>query len=104
MAVTRLERKGRKNKNVAKNRVATMKRLNSVPSIKNVDIEEIKKEFANKMQNSVMKEEEKKIENSKDEITATTASEPDENKNTPTDEKTSDLSVISDEKSETEET
>ncbi|MEM8939499.1 MAG: hypothetical protein AAGC64_09165 [Bacteroidota bacterium] len=104
MAVTRLERKGRKNKNVAKNRVATMKRLNSVPSIKNVDIEEIKKEFANKMQNSVTKEEEKKIENSKDEITATTASEPDENKNTPTDEKTSDLSVISDEKSETEET
>ena len=48
MAVTRLERKGRKNKNVAKNRVATMKRLNSLPSVKNVDIEEIKKEFASK--------------------------------------------------------
>lgn len=48
MAVTRLERKGRKNKNVAKGRVATMKRLNAKPSIKNVDIEAIKKEFSNK--------------------------------------------------------
>ena len=46
MAVTRLERKGRKNKNVAKNRVNTMKRLNAVPAIKKVDIEEIKAEFA----------------------------------------------------------
>ncbi|MEM6814404.1 MAG: hypothetical protein AAF600_08425 [Bacteroidota bacterium] len=58
MAVTRLERKGRKNKNVAKNRVATIKRLNRVPSIKNVDIEEIKNEFASKNQKSAPKKEE----------------------------------------------
>ncbi|MEP3575729.1 MAG: hypothetical protein ABJN25_18405 [Ekhidna sp.] len=59
MAVTRLERKGRKNKNVAKNRVNTMKRLNAVPSIKQVDIEEIKAEFANKAKS---KKEEPKAE------------------------------------------
>ena len=59
MAVTRLERKGRKNKNVAKNRVNTMKRLNAVPSIKNVDIEEIKAEFAKKAKS---KKEEPKAE------------------------------------------
>ena len=59
MAVTRLERKGRKNKNVAKNRVATMKRLNTVPTIKNVDIEEIKAEFAKKAKS---KKEEPKAE------------------------------------------
>jgi len=46
MAVTRLERKGRKNKNVAKKRVATIKRLSAAPAIKNVDIEAIKEEFA----------------------------------------------------------
>ena len=45
MAVTRLERKGRKNKNVAKNRVATIQRLSFVPVIKNVDVDAIKKEF-----------------------------------------------------------
>ena len=45
MAVTRLERKGRKNKNVAKKRVATIQRLSFVPVIKNVDIDAIKKEF-----------------------------------------------------------
>lgn len=48
MAVTRLERKGRKNKNVAKNRVNTIKRLNAFPAIKKVDIEAIKEEFAGK--------------------------------------------------------
>ena len=48
MAVTRLERKGRRNKNVAKDRVNAMKRLNTLPSIKNVNIEEIKAEFAKK--------------------------------------------------------
>ncbi|MEQ8239322.1 MAG: hypothetical protein RIA69_08915 [Cyclobacteriaceae bacterium] len=46
MAVTRLERKGRKNKSRAKARVATIKRLNTLPTIKNVDIEAIKAEFA----------------------------------------------------------
>ncbi len=45
MAVTRLERKGRKNKNVAKKRVNTMKRLSTKPVIKNVDVEAIKAEF-----------------------------------------------------------
>ena len=45
MAVTRLERKGRKNKNVAKKRVNTMKRLSTKPVIKNVDVDAIKAEF-----------------------------------------------------------
>lgn len=45
MAVTRLERKGKRNKSRAKNRVAKIKRLNAAPVIKNVDIEEIKKSF-----------------------------------------------------------
>ncbi|MEQ9303098.1 MAG: hypothetical protein RJQ14_04215, partial [Marinoscillum sp.] len=45
MAVTRLERKGKRNKSRAKNRVAKIKKLNTVPTIKNVDIEEIKKSF-----------------------------------------------------------
>lgn len=45
MAVTRLERKGRKNKNVAKKRVNTMKRLSTKPVIKNIDIEAVKAEF-----------------------------------------------------------
>ena len=53
MAVTRLERKGRKNKNVAKKRVATIQRLSFVPVIKNVDINAIKKEFDAKKPNSV---------------------------------------------------
>ncbi|MEO9477920.1 MAG: hypothetical protein ABJG41_20420 [Cyclobacteriaceae bacterium] len=48
MAVTRLERKGRKNKSRAKARVNTIKRLNSGPVIKNVDIEAIKAEFDKK--------------------------------------------------------
>lgn len=45
MAVTRLERKGRKNKARAKARVATIKRLSATPVVKNVDIEAIKAEF-----------------------------------------------------------
>ncbi|MFT7232168.1 MAG: hypothetical protein ACI8TA_001384 [Cyclobacteriaceae bacterium] len=45
MAITRLERKGRKNVSRAKARVKTIKRLNSVPLIKNIDIEAIKAEF-----------------------------------------------------------
>ena len=55
MAVTRLERKGRKNKNVAKKRVATIQRLSSVPVIKNVDIDAIKKEFDAKKLKSAAK-------------------------------------------------
>ena len=54
MAVTRLERKGRKNKNVAKKRVATIQRLSFVPVIKNVDIDAIKKEFDVKKRNSAV--------------------------------------------------
>ncbi len=46
MATTRLERKGRKNKNVAKNRVAAIKRLNAVPAVRNIDIDAIKEVFA----------------------------------------------------------
>ena len=45
MAVTRLERKGRKNKAVAKKRVNTMKHLSSKPVIKKIDVEAIKAEF-----------------------------------------------------------
>ncbi|MDG1104868.1 MAG: hypothetical protein P8N26_01770 [Cyclobacteriaceae bacterium] len=55
MAVTRLERKGRKNKNVAKNRVATIQRLSFVPVIKNVDVDAIKKEFDAKKAKSAVK-------------------------------------------------
>jgi hypothetical protein len=46
MAVTRLERKGRRNKLVAKQRKSTIKGLTAKPVIKNIDIEEIKAEFA----------------------------------------------------------
>ena len=45
MAVTRLERKGRKNKAVAKKRVKTMQQLGAKPVIKNIDIEAVKAEF-----------------------------------------------------------
>lgn len=48
MGTTRLERKGKKNVARAKNRVKAIKRLNQKPSLKNIDIEEIKKEFAAK--------------------------------------------------------
>lgn len=46
MAVTRLERKGRKNKAKASKRNQSIKLLNRKPVIKNVDIEEIKAEFS----------------------------------------------------------
>ena len=59
MAVTRLERKGRKNKNVAKNRVATIQRLSFVPVIKNVDVDAIKKEFEAKKAKPAVKAEKK---------------------------------------------
>ena len=63
MAVTRLERKGRKNKNVAKKRVASIQRLSFVPVIKNVDVDAIKKEFdAKKLKPEVKAEKvEKKV-------------------------------------------
>lgn len=48
MAVTRLVRKAKKNRSVSKKRIANIKRLTSKPVIKNVDIEQIKEEFAKK--------------------------------------------------------
>ncbi len=49
MAVTRLERKGKRNKAIANNRIAHIKYLNWKPEIKQVDVEAIKAEFeANK--------------------------------------------------------
>jgi len=45
MAVTRLKRKGRRNKSRAHNRVDAIKRHNLSPVIKNVDVEEIKNSF-----------------------------------------------------------
>ncbi|MDE0471288.1 MAG: hypothetical protein OXH57_05055 [Ekhidna sp.] len=60
MTVTRLERKGRRNKNVAKSRVLTIKKLNATPTIKNVDIEEIKAEFAKQKKKPAAKKAEAK--------------------------------------------
>lgn len=45
MAVTRLQRKHRKNRARANQRVAAIKRLTTLPVIKNIDIEEIKASF-----------------------------------------------------------
>lgn len=44
MAVTRLKRKEKKNKSVAKARMANIKLLTKVPVIKKVDLEELKKQ------------------------------------------------------------
>lgn len=46
MAITRLKRKGRRNKQTASIRRASIKQLTAKPVIKNVDIEEIKEGFA----------------------------------------------------------
>lgn len=48
MGVTRLKRKEKRNRAVAKARVAKIKQLAARPTIKNVDIEEIKKSFESK--------------------------------------------------------
>ncbi|MGB3618870.1 MAG: hypothetical protein WBA12_12185 [Catalinimonas sp.] len=45
MAVTRLKRKGLRNSSRATNKKKIIKRLNSKPPIKKVDIEELKKNF-----------------------------------------------------------
>ena len=45
MAVTRLKRKGRKDKSLSAVRRQSLKNLNFQPVIKNVDIEKIKEEF-----------------------------------------------------------
>lgn len=57
MAVTRLERKGRKNKARAKARVERIKLLNQRPVIKNVDVEAIKAEFAKNLAAKASKKE-----------------------------------------------
>ena len=57
MASTRLVRKALRNRTVSKRRVSTIKRLTSKPVIKNVDIEQIKEEFANKKAKPVAKKE-----------------------------------------------
>ena len=62
MAVTRLVRKAKKNRTVSKKRVTTIKRLTNRPVIKNVDIEQIKEEFANKKAKPVAKKEPAKAE------------------------------------------
>lgn len=45
MAVTRLKRKEKRNKIVAKAKVSRIKQLTAMPVIKNVDIEELKSRF-----------------------------------------------------------
>lgn len=59
MAVTRLERKGRKNKAVAKKRISRIKLLNQLPPVKNIDIEAIKAEFEAKKSKPAKKAEPK---------------------------------------------
>jgi hypothetical protein len=48
MAVTRLKRKNRKDKSAASVRRQSLKIQNFQPVMKNVDVEEVKKEFASK--------------------------------------------------------
>ncbi|WKN31728.1 hypothetical protein PZB74_22540 [Porifericola rhodea] len=48
MSVTRLKRKGLRNKAVAKKRQDTIKQLTKQPPIKNIDVEAIKAEFEKK--------------------------------------------------------
>jgi hypothetical protein len=59
MAITRLKRKEKRNKIVAKKRVANIKALTKVPVIRKVDIEELKKlaspSFAAKVKEEVKK-------------------------------------------------
>lgn len=46
MAVTRLKRKGKKNKTVSSQRTSAIKRLTATPVIKNVDVEALKEGFS----------------------------------------------------------
>jgi hypothetical protein len=45
MAVTRLKRKGRKDKSATKVRLLTLKNQNFKPVLRSVDVEKIKEEF-----------------------------------------------------------
>jgi hypothetical protein len=60
MAVTRLKRKEKRNRIVAKKRVANIKALTKVPVIRKVDIEELKKQASPSLATKV-KEEVKKV-------------------------------------------
>jgi hypothetical protein len=60
MAITRLKRKEKRNKIVAKKRVANIKALTKVPVIRKVDIEELKKQASPGLAAKV-KEEVKKV-------------------------------------------
>lgn len=73
MAVTRLKRKDRRNKAVAKNKVARIQQLNSKPVIKNVDVEAITEEFASK--GKKVKTAAKKVEEPKEEVVEAAATE-----------------------------
>ncbi len=55
MAVTRLERKGRRNVSKAKRAKQVIKSLNAKPVIRNVDVEEIKKGFSKSSKKPVKK-------------------------------------------------
>jgi hypothetical protein len=46
MAVTRLKRKGLRNRAIANNKQAAIKRLTQKPEIKKVELEELKAQFA----------------------------------------------------------
>jgi len=59
MAITRLKRKDRKNKSRATNKIRKIQFLNSKPVIKQVDIEKIKKEFAQKGKKALSKTDKK---------------------------------------------
>ena len=57
MASTRLVRKALRNRTVSKKRLSAIKRLTSKPVLKNVDVEQIKEEFANRKAKPVAKKE-----------------------------------------------
>ena len=59
MAITRLKRKDRKNKSRATNKIRKIQFLNSKPVIKQVDIEKIKNEFAQKGKKALSKTDKK---------------------------------------------
>ncbi len=56
MAITRLKRKAKRNKTRASVRQANIKRLNTKPVIKSVDVEAIKEEFEKKSSKPAKKE------------------------------------------------
>jgi hypothetical protein len=62
MAVTRLKRKGKRNKIRSKVRQTDIQRLNAKPVIKGVDIEKIKEEFAENLKKAPVKKEAPKVE------------------------------------------